>query len=156
MRGSSNSEFRAEGEGSKFIYCFISGLRFHCIRSRACPRTIGSICLPSSSSSKAGSSLELCRRHGASTSCCLCDKGTLLGTPNREPQEYSRNIVEYKDPGRYIPIIYLLYSWGFQFGVHGRVPLCETRERWGGGGLYRRQYGDPDPCQHQYRMRSPL
>ena len=36
------------------------------------------------------------------------NKGTLLGTPNREPQEYSRNIMEYKDPGRYIPIIYLL------------------------------------------------
>ena len=34
----------------------------------------------------------------------LGDKGTLLGTPNREPQEYSRNIMEYKDPGRYIPI----------------------------------------------------
>ena len=34
-------------------------------------------------------------------------KGTLLGTPNREPQEYSRNIMEYKDPGRYIP-------WGSQ------------------------------------------
>ena len=44
-------------------------------------------------------------------------KGTLLGTPNREPQEYSRNIMEYKDPGRYIPIIYLLYSWGSRFGV---------------------------------------
>ena len=37
-------------------------------------------------------------------------KGTLLGTPNREPQDYSRNIMEYKDPGRCIPIIYLLYS----------------------------------------------
>ena len=36
-------------------------------------------------------------------------KGTLLGTPNREPQEYSRNIMEYKDLGRYIPIIYLKY-----------------------------------------------
>ena len=44
-------------------------------------------------------------------------KGTLLGTPNREPQEYNRNIMEYKDPGRYIPIIYLLYSWGSRFGV---------------------------------------
>ena len=33
-------------------------------------------------------------------------KGTLLGTPNREPQEYSRNIMEYKDPG-----IYLLYTY---------------------------------------------
>ena len=50
-------------------------------------------------------------------------KGTLLGTPNREPQEYSRNIMEYKDPGRYIPIIYLLYSWGSLFGVPSRVPL---------------------------------
>ena len=50
-------------------------------------------------------------------------KGTLLGTPNREPQEYSRNIMEYKDPGRYIPIIYLLYSWGSRFGVPSRVPL---------------------------------
>ena len=50
-------------------------------------------------------------------------KGTLLGTPNREPQEYSRYIMEYKDPGRYIPIICLLYSWGFRFGVPSRVPL---------------------------------
>ena len=49
--------------------------------------------------------------------------GTLLGTPNRETQEYSRNIVEYKDPGRYIPIIFLLYSWGSLFGVPSRVPL---------------------------------
>ena len=38
-------------------------------------------------------------------------KGTLLGTPNWEPQEYSRNI------------IYLLYSWGSPFGVPSRVPL---------------------------------
>ena len=53
-------------------------------------------------------------------------KGTLLGTPNREPQEYSRNIMEYKDPGRYIPIIYLLYSWGSLFGVPSRVPLMSV------------------------------
>ena len=46
-------------------------------------------------------------------------KGTLLGTPNREPQEYSRNII----PGRDIPIIYLLYSWGSRFGVPSGVPL---------------------------------
>ena len=50
-------------------------------------------------------------------------KGTLLGTPNREPQEYSRNIMEYEDPGRYIPIIYLPYSWCSLFGVPSRVPL---------------------------------
>ena len=31
-----------------------------------------------------------------------------MGAPNREPQEYSRNIIEYieyEDPGRYVPII---------------------------------------------------
>ena len=36
-----------------------------------------------------------------------------MGTPNREPQDCSRNSIEYKDPGGYIPIIFLLYSWGF-------------------------------------------
>ena len=40
-------------------------------------------------------------------------KGTLLGTPNREPQEYSRNIMEYKDPG-----IFLLYTH-YILGVPG-------------------------------------
>ena len=39
-----------------------------------------------------------------------------LGTSKWEPQECSRNIVEYKDPGRYIPIMFLLYSWGSLFG----------------------------------------
>ena len=34
--------------------------------------------------------------------------------------------MEYKDPGRYIPIIYLLYSWGSQFGVPSRVPLLQA------------------------------
>ena len=33
--------------------------------------------------------------------------------------------MEYKDPGRYIPIIYLLYSWGSLFGVPSRVPLSK-------------------------------
>ena len=32
--------------------------------------------------------------------------------------------MEYKDPGRYVPIIYLLYSWGSLFGVPSRVPLA--------------------------------
>ena len=31
--------------------------------------------------------------------------------------------MEYKNPGRYIPVIYLLYSWGSRFGVPRRVPL---------------------------------
>ena len=35
-----------------------------------------------------------------------------MGTRNGEPQEYSRNVIEYKDPGRYIPIIFLLFFLG--------------------------------------------
>ena len=35
--------------------------------------------------------------------------------------------MEYKDPGRYIPIIYLLYSLGSRFGVPSRVPLSKGR-----------------------------
>ena len=38
--------------------------------------------------------------------------------------------MEYKDPARYIPIIYLLYSWGSLFGVPSRVPLQACRNRW--------------------------
>ena len=53
-------------------------------------------------------------------------EGTLMGTPNREPQEYGRNLIEYNGPGRYIPIIFLLYSWGSLFGVPIRVPLTLT------------------------------
>ena len=48
-----------------------------------------------------------------------------MGTPNREPQEYSRNILEYKDPGRYTPIMFLLYSWGSVLGVPIKVPLVK-------------------------------
>ena len=35
--------------------------------------------------------------------------------------------MEYQDPGRYIPIIYLLYSWGSRFGVPSRVPLSQVQ-----------------------------
>ena len=31
--------------------------------------------------------------------------------------------MEYKDPGKYVPIVYLLYSWGSRLGVPSRVPL---------------------------------
>ena len=50
-------------------------------------------------------------------------KGNVMGTPTNEPQEYSRNIMEYKDPVRYIPIIFLRYSWGSLFVVPIQVPL---------------------------------
>ena len=43
-------------------------------------------------------------------------KETLMGAPNREPQEYSKTI-------SYIPIIFLLYSWGSLFRVPIKVPL---------------------------------
>ena len=50
-------------------------------------------------------------------------KGTLLGTPNWEPQEYSRYIIGIYLPGSLYAIIFLLYSWGSLFGVPIRVPL---------------------------------
>ena len=50
-------------------------------------------------------------------------KGTLLGTPNREPQEDSRNIIGIYLPGSLCFIIFLLYSWGSLFGVPSKVPL---------------------------------
>ena len=50
-----------------------------------------------------------------------------MGTPNREPQEYSRNIKEYKGPGRYIPRIFLLYSWGSLPGVPIKSPFMRCR-----------------------------
>ena len=49
-------------------------------------------------------------------------KGTLLGTPNREPQEYSRYIIGIYLPGSLYSIIFLLYSWGSLFGVPSRIP----------------------------------
>ena len=58
-----------------------------------------------------------------------------MGTPNREPQEYSRNIIEYEDPGSYFPIIFLLYSWGSCLGFpltikcsKGSLKLAQVRD----------------------------
>ena len=53
----------------------------------------------------------------------MLDEGTLLGTPNREPREYSRYIIGLYLPGSLYSIIFLLYSWGSLFGVSSRVPL---------------------------------
>ena len=44
-------------------------------------------------------------------------KGTLMGTPNREPQEYSRNIIGIYLPVSLYSIVFLLYSWRSLFGV---------------------------------------
>ena len=41
--------------------------------------------------------------------------------------------MEYEDPGRYIPIIYLLYSWGSLFGVPSKVPLDSGNAQQGSG-----------------------
>ena len=46
-----------------------------------------------------------------------------MGTPNREPQAKSKNGIECKDPGRRIPTIFPIYSWGSLFGVPSKVPL---------------------------------
>ena len=56
----------------------------------------------------------------------LCNgiyKGTLMGTPKREPQEYSRNLIGIYLRGSFYSIKFLLYSWGSLFGVPIRVPL---------------------------------
>ena len=45
-----------------------------------------------------------------------------MGTPNREPQESSRSIIEYKEAGSNIPIIFLLYSGGSLFRVSIKAP----------------------------------
>ena len=56
--------------------------------------------------------------------CSSITTGTLMGTPNWKPQEYSGKIIEYKDPGRHIPTIFLpLHSWGSLFGVPSKVLL---------------------------------
>ena len=55
-------------------------------------------------------------------------KGTLLGTPNREPQEYSRYIIGIYLPGSLYSIIFLLYSWGSLSGVPSRVPLKRSSD----------------------------
>ena len=48
----------------------------------------------------------------------LWNKGTVVGTPNREPQEYKAGIQqEYEDTGRYIRIIFLLHSLGAPLGM---------------------------------------
>ena len=64
----------------------------------------------------------------------LPGKGTLLGTPNREPQEYSKHIIGIYLPGSSYSIIFLLYSWGSLFGVPSRVPL--PGNIWGYIGVY--------------------
>ena len=41
----------------------------------------------------------------------------------RDPPEYSRNIMEYQDPDRYVPFVFLLHSWGSLLGVPSKVLL---------------------------------
>ena len=66
---------------------------------------------------------------GVSSSKLGYNKGAVLGTPKREPQEYRRNIMEHKDHGRYIPVIFLPYSWGSLFGVPSKALLHKLGER---------------------------
>ena len=46
-----------------------------------------------------------------------------MGTPDREPQAYSRNITGIYLTGSLYCIIFLLYSWGSLFGVPIKVLL---------------------------------
>ena len=56
-------------------------------------------------------------------------QGTLLRSPNREPQEYNRNLTGIYLPGSSYSIIFLLHSWGSLFGVpirnHLGLGLCQ-------------------------------
>ena len=49
-------------------------------------------------------------------------KGLKWEPQTGKPRKYSGKIIECKDLGRYIPIIFLLYSWGSLFGVARKVP----------------------------------
>ena len=51
-----------------------------------------------------------------------------MGTPNREHQEYSSKMIENKDPGRHLSVVFLLYCGGSLFGVLSKVPLLIQRE----------------------------
>ena len=55
-------------------------------------------------------------------------KGTFMGPPNIQPQEYSRNITGIYLPGSLYSIIFLLFSWDSLFGVPSKVPLAFGRE----------------------------
>ena len=46
-----------------------------------------------------------------------------MGTPNREPQELSRIMIEYKGSSKYLLITFPLCSWGSLFEVSIEVPL---------------------------------
>ena len=50
-----------------------------------------------------------------------------LGTPNREPQEYSRNIILICLPGS--STIFLLYSWGSLLGVPNKTLLLTATHK---------------------------
>ena len=84
------------------------------------------------------------------------------GNPKQGTPEDNRNIIECKDPGRYIPVVFLLYYWGSLFGVPSKVPanippaprdpggvpwvpLCESRRG-------RESYPVLDPRLHVYRV----
>ena len=72
--------------------------------------------------------------------------------------------MEYKDPGRYIPIIYLLDSWGSRFGVPSRVPLGSMgpgkpgvipRHAWSHEGLIHLAKTQPTPKTKIVRKNQP-
>ena len=60
-----------------------------------------------------------------------------MGTPNREPQEYSRYIIGIYLPEALYSIIFLLFSWASLFGVPSRVPLLRLVKE----GLAGKRYG---------------
>ena len=78
--------------------------------------------------------------------------------------------MEYKDPGRYIPTIYILYSWGSLFGVPSRVSLTLLEKQAGPAklssssrwpftwlrGNSKLGFHDPDPIKDAKRLNLPM
>ena len=55
-----------------------------------------------------------------------------MGTPNRQPKEYSRNSIEYEDPGRHIPFCIATVFLGFPFWGSQKGPFKHSTENPGG------------------------
>ena len=50
----------------------------------------------------------------------------MLGIVPHSPERFWVSGLGVLDPGRYMPIILILYSWGSLFGVPSKVPLQST------------------------------
>ena len=63
---------------------------------------------------------------GTTAPCFLHEsEGTLMGTPNRQPQDYRREYHRDIPTWVLIPVVFLLQSWGSLFGVPIEAPFSK-------------------------------